>query len=57
MKDPLTEYEEEFKELVGDTLTESYEMLDPVTIGRMLFALAEERKSTNLVVKSINGKL
>jgi len=56
MKDPLTEYEKEFEELVGNTLTESYENLDPVTIGRMLFALAEERKSTNLVIKRINGK-
>jgi len=56
MKDPLTEYEKEFEELVGDTLQESYETLDPLTVGRMLFALAEERKSTNLVMKSINGK-
>ncbi|OYT54940.1 MAG: hypothetical protein B6U72_01050 [Candidatus Altiarchaeales archaeon ex4484_2] len=56
MKDPLTEYEKEFEELVGDTLHEPYETLDPLTVGRMLFALAEERKSTNLVMKSINGK-
>ena len=56
MKDPLTEYEREFEELVGDTLNDSYETLDPLTVGRMLFSLAEERKSTNLVMKSINGK-
>ncbi|MCK4491024.1 MAG: hypothetical protein KAU03_00265 [Candidatus Altiarchaeales archaeon] len=56
MKDSITDYDREFEELVGDLSDVVHEMSDPVAIGSMLYSIAEERKSSNLVIRDINGK-
>ena len=48
-------YADEFKELTGDLADAVYDV-DPVAVGQMLYRIAEEKKSNNLVVKDINGK-
>ena len=56
MKDTLTDYEKEFEEIVGNLSETMKDMSDPMAIGSMLFTLAEERKSSNLVIRDINAK-
>jgi predicted HTH transcriptional regulator len=46
----------EFDEMVGDLSQAIHEMSDPVAIATMLYSIAEEKKSSNLVVRDINGK-
>jgi hypothetical protein len=48
-------YADEFRELTGDLADAVYDV-DPVAVGQMLYRIAEEKKSNNLVVKDINGK-
>ena len=56
MKRPVANHDEEFQELTQN-LTEVMDVVnDPVKIGAMLFTIAEERKSGNLVIREINGK-
>lgn len=56
MKDTLTDYEKEFEEIVGNLSDTMKDMSDPMAIATMLFTLAEERKSSNLVIRDINAK-
>lgn len=56
MKNPQTNYNEEFRELTEDLSEAVYQMSDPVAIATMLYSIAEEKKSSNLVVRDINGK-
>ena len=56
MKNPQTNYSEEFRELTEDLSEAVYQMSDPVAIATMLYSIAEEKKSSNLVVRDINGK-
>jgi len=56
MKDSLTDYEKEFEEIVGNLSDTMKDMSDPMAIATMLFTLAEERKSSNLVIRDINAK-
>jgi predicted HTH transcriptional regulator len=57
MKPPASpNYAQEFKELTGEVTEAMEEMADPVNQGLMLFTIAEEKKSNNLVVKDINSK-
>jgi predicted HTH transcriptional regulator len=56
MKDSLTDYDREFEEIVGNLSDTVHEMSDPVAIATMLYTLAEERKSSNLVIRDINAK-
>ncbi|HEX55030.1 MAG: hypothetical protein DRO90_01420 [Candidatus Altiarchaeales archaeon] len=56
MRDPITDYEKEFDELVGDLSETIKEMADPVSIATMLYSIAEERKSNNIIVREINAK-
>lgn len=53
------EHRQEFDELtegLSDTVDELHEMGDPIVIGTMLFKIAEEKKSNNLVIRDINAK-
>lgn len=56
MKDSLTDYEKEFEEMIGTLSDTMKEMSDPMAIASMLYTLAEERKSSNLVIRDINAK-
>ena len=56
MKNQATSYGQEFRELTGNLSDAVEEMSDPVAIATMLYAIAEEKKSGNLVVKDISGK-
>ncbi len=56
MKESLTDYDKEFEEIVGNLSDTVHEMSDPVAIATMLYTLAEERKSSNLVIRDINAK-
>jgi len=56
MKGSLTDYNKEFKELTEDISEAIYQMSDPVAIATMLYSIAEEKKSSNLVVRDINSK-
>lgn len=56
MRDSLTNHKREFEEMVGNISTTIHQMSDPVAIGTMLYSIAEEKKSSNLIVRDINGK-
>lgn len=57
MKDSIESHKQEFEETVGNISKAIQEISDPVAIASMLYSIAEERKSTNLVVRDINAKL
>lgn len=58
MIDTGAEYEKEFEELVGNLAQNTRQLNnDPVAIAVMLYSIAEERKSTNLIVKNLNSKI
>jgi len=50
------DYEEEFEEMVGSLSDVIQELSDPIAIATLLYTIAEERKSTNLVIKGIDSK-
>ena len=56
MKDSVENHNEEFDRLVGNLSDAVHEIHDPVALASMLFNIAEEKKSSNLVVRDINGK-
>jgi len=49
-------YQQEFEELTEDLSNAIDDMGDPVAIGTMLYSIAEEKKSNNLIVRDINAK-
>ena len=51
------DYNQEFKSLTADVSQAIHEMQDPVAIATMLYSIAEEKKSSNLVVRDINTKI
>ncbi len=57
MKGSGAEYEKEYKELLGEVAQATNQIQDPVAIGLMLYQLAEERKSTNLIIKNLNSQI
>jgi hypothetical protein len=57
MKDMGVEYKKEFDDLVGEIAHSTTNMQDPVAIAVMLYTLAEEKKSGNLIIKELNAKL
>jgi len=56
MKDSIDNHNEEFDKLVGNLSDAIHQVDDPVALATMLFSIAEEKKSSNLVVRDINGK-
>lgn len=56
MKESLPNHKQEFQELVGELSDTVYQMSDPIAIATMLYSIAEEKKSNNLVIRDINGK-
>jgi DNA repair ATPase RecN len=56
MKDTTINHKKEFQELTENLSDAIYNMSDPVSIAAMLYTIAEEKKSSNLVVREINGK-
>lgn len=56
MKNSPQTYEDEFKQLTEDLSEAIDQMADPVAIATMLYSIAEEKKSSNLVVRDINSK-
>ncbi|MBD3388225.1 MAG: hypothetical protein GF416_04025 [Candidatus Altiarchaeales archaeon] len=48
-------YGHEFEELIGE-ISQSIQKNDPVTIGFMLYQIAEERRKTNLIIRDLNAK-
>ena len=57
MKEVVAEHQKEFEELVGSLAHSTNQIQDPVAIGLMLYSIAEERKSTNLIIKELNAKI
>jgi len=57
MKESPTDHTAEFKENVGQISDAIHQVSDPVAIATMLYNIAEEKKSSNLVVRDINQKL
>ncbi len=55
MKEPVVGHADEFEQLIG-SLSKSVEQNDAVTIGAMLYSIAEERRSTNLIMRELNAK-
>jgi len=49
-------YQQEFEELTEDLSSAIDDMGDPVAIGTLLYSIAEEKKSNNLIVRDINAK-
>jgi predicted HTH transcriptional regulator len=56
MKDSLAEYDKEFEDMVGNLGQTVQQMNDPVAIGVMLYSIAQEKNSTNLLIRDINAK-
>ena len=56
MKESIPNHKQEFQDLMGELSDTVYQMSDPVAIATMLYSIAEEKKSGNLVVRDINGK-
>lgn len=56
MKGSLTDHNQEFQELAGNLSEAVHQISDPVALATMLFSIAEEKKSTNLIIKDINVK-
>ena len=56
MKDLIESHREEFEQLTGELSETVRSMRDPVAIAQMLFSIAEERKSTNLIIRELNAK-
>jgi hypothetical protein len=58
MKETGAGYKKEFEDMVGGNVLEATRQIeDPVAIGVMLYSMAEERKSTNLIIKDLNAKI
>jgi len=55
MKESLVQ-NKEFENLVGDLSQTIQQISDPVAIGAMLYSIAEEKRSGNLVLKDLNAK-
>jgi len=55
--DNSQDYKQEFKNLTGELTKAVHEIQDPVAIATMLYSIAEEKKSSNLIVRNINSKL
>jgi len=51
------DFNQEFKNLTAEVSSAIHEMQDPVAIATMLYSIAEEKKSSNLVVRDINTKI
>ncbi|MFZ2456952.1 MAG: hypothetical protein WAX07_10790 [Candidatus Altiarchaeia archaeon] len=49
-------YSDEFDQLTGEISDVVEEIPDPVVVGKLLYNIASEKKSYNLVVKDINAK-
>jgi len=56
MRDSLPDHNKEFERLVGDLSEAVHNISDPVALATMLYSIAEEKKSSNLIVRDINGK-
>ncbi|MFC2153896.1 hypothetical protein ACFLRC_00245 [Candidatus Altiarchaeota archaeon] len=56
MKGSSEEHSEEFQQLTGDITQAMGSIQDSVAIAQMLYTIAEEKKSNNLVIKDIQGK-
>jgi predicted HTH transcriptional regulator len=57
MKDSTETHKQEFEEAVGNISQAVQKISDPVALATMHFSIAEERKSTNLIIREINAKL
>jgi len=56
MDAPNLNHQQEFEELTEELSDTMLQMSDPVAIGAMLYSIAEEKKSNNLIVRAINAK-
>ena len=56
MKESMANHNKEFESLVGDLSQTVQQISDPVAVGAMLFSIAEEKRSSNLVLKDLNAK-
>ena len=50
-------YEKKYEDLTSDVRSDMEKFENPVYIGSLLYRLAEERASTNLVLKDLNAKI
>jgi len=57
MREVVAEHKKEFEDLIGGLAQATGQMQDPVAIGAMLYSIAEERKSTNLIMQNLNAKI
>ncbi|MFH0860594.1 MAG: hypothetical protein V1921_05290 [Candidatus Altiarchaeota archaeon] len=56
MKGSINNHVQEFDELVGDLSESIRNISDPMAVGAMLYSIAQEKKSSNLVIRDINAK-
>jgi predicted HTH transcriptional regulator len=56
-RDATNDYKQEFKTLTTELTQAVHQIQDPVAIATMLYSIAEEKKSSNLVVRNINARL
>ena len=56
MKKVHSDPQEEFHELTHNLSEAMLEVKDSIAIGTMLYTIAEEKKSSNLIIREINGK-
>ncbi|MCD6229609.1 MAG: hypothetical protein J7K00_02290 [Candidatus Diapherotrites archaeon] len=50
-------HEKKYEDLTSDVRSDMEKFENPVYIGSLLFRLAEERASTNLILKELNAKI
>ncbi len=50
-------HEKKYEDLTSDVRSDMEKFENPVFIGSLLFRLAEERASTNLILKELNAKI
>ncbi|MCX6695795.1 MAG: hypothetical protein NTU61_05820 [Candidatus Altiarchaeota archaeon] len=56
MKESLSNQNKEFESLVGELSQTVQQVSDPIAIGAMLYSIAEEKRSSNLVLRELNAK-
>lgn len=56
MRESQSSHEEEFQKLTGDITNAIGNVQDSIAIAQLLYTIAEEKKSNNLLIKDIHGK-
>ncbi|MFH1721847.1 MAG: hypothetical protein ABH950_04490 [Candidatus Altiarchaeota archaeon] len=56
MRESHNSHEEEFQKLTGDITSAMGNVQDSIAMAQLLYTIAEEKKSNNILIKDIQGK-